>query len=472
MSDARAGCKPNAAHLATMAAYRGARRSGQAVRGLFRSRPRLAAPETWSVDALATEQRRLLGVTLRDAARRIPFWRDRLRGAGVIRGDGSVDLQRFSAIPLLERADVALRSDELADMDFPGETWWDQTGGSTGEPVRVLKDRASKDAKLRAKAQMHAWAGHRAGAPLVSVWGAERDILEDRFRPPFWAWPFGSRIRCRQLVQNAFRMGESEMAEYLGEWDWFRPHTVLGYAHSLHDLALFAERTGTEPYSPVAVITSAGALTAEMKADIRRIFRAPVFDRYGSREFGNMAMSCERDRGLHTIPTTEFIEILSEDGTSALEGEVGEIIVTSLTARAMPMIRYRIGDMGRRGEACPCDRPFPVIAQVIGRVTDSFVGVNRCRVHGEYFTHLLWAVPAIRRFQVIQERIDSVTFRLVLDQQARFDQGAEEARLTEHARKALGASCRVSFEYPADIEVTSTGKHRFTISHVSSSAGW
>ena len=69
-------------------------------------------------------------------------------------------------------------------------------------------------------------------------------------------------------------------------------------------------------------------------------------DRYGSREFGNMAMSCEQEDGLHVIPTAAIIEILRPDGSPAEPGELGEIVITSLTARAMPMIRYRIGDTG------------------------------------------------------------------------------------------------------------------------------
>ena len=192
-------------------------------------------------------------------------------------------------------------------------------------------------------------------------------------------------------------------------------------------------------------------------------------DRYGSREFGNMAMSCEQEDGLHVIPTATMIEILRPDGAPAKPGELGEIVVTSLNARAMPMIRYRIGDTGVWAEdECPCGRPLPLIKQVTGKVSDQFIAQDGSYVHGAYFTHMVWAMPAIRKFQVVQEDLSRVRFRLVLEGREDYDQSGEEARLTEETRKALGLDCEVNFEYPPDIEPNATGKHRFTISHVAS----
>ncbi|WP_155833519.1 phenylacetate--CoA ligase family protein [Halomonas sp. BC04] len=400
------------------------------------------------------------------AAGRFPFWNERMRACGLLNAAGLIDLDCFTALPTLERSELVERRDELSDENYPGETWWDQTGGSTGEPVRILKDRRSKEAMLKVKGQMYAWAGHHPGMSVVELWGAERDILDQHHRPPIWEWPLLQRLRCNKLVQNAFRMGEEQMRQYLTEWHWFRPRTVLAYAHSIHELALFAEREGIRPYKPKAIITSAGTLTDEMRADIRRAFGAPVFNRYGSREFGNMAMSCEREDGLHIIPTAVHIEIVRPDGSPTDPGELGEILVTSLTARAMPLIRYRIGDTGYWGESCPCDRMFPVIAQVTGKRSDNFHGQDGSLIHGAYFTHLVWQLEAIRKFQVVQENVGHVHFRLVLAPAKAFHQVGEEDRLTEETRKAMGQDCRVTFEYPEEIEPNATGKHRFTISRV------
>lgn len=115
-----------------------------------------------------------------------------------------------------------------------------------------------------------------------------------------------------------------------------------------------------------------------------------------------------------------------------------------------------------------CGRPFPLIKQVTGKVSDQFIAQDGAYVHGAYFTHMVWAMPAIRKFQVIQEKQSRVRFRLVLEGSELYNALVEEARLTEETRRALGDDCEVLFEYPSEIEPNATGKHRFTISHVAS----
>lgn len=456
--------KPGTVEKTMQSALRALRRARAWQKGRERSN---YLPEDWGWERIEQERDRCLRDLLEDAAARFPFWNERMCACGLLDAKGRIDLDCFSALPLLERSELVQRRDELAAENYPDEVWWDQTGGSTGEPVRILKNRASKHAMLQAKAQMHSWVGHRLGMPILELWGAERDILQQRHRSAYWDWPLWQRLRCNKLVQNAFRMGELQMRQYLAEWHWFRPRTVLAYAHSIHELARFAEREGIETYSPQAIITSAGTLTDEMRTIIRRVFGAPVFNRYGSREFGNMAMSCEYEDGLHVIPTATMIEILRPDGSPAKPGELGEIVVTSMTARAMPMIRYRIGDAGVWSQnPCPCGRGFPLIKQVTGRVSDQFVAQDGTYVHGEYFTHLVWATSGIRKFQIIQEELFRLRFRLVLVEGKNFDKVRKEADLIDATRKALGSECEVIFEYPLEIEPNATGKHRFTISRV------
>lgn len=455
--------RPGKFENAASAAIRGLRRIRSEVRG---QQDGIYLPEDWDHERVEQERDQRLRALLADTAQRFPFWKSRLAAAGVLSETEEIDLSCFGSLPPLERSELVDYRSELSDENYPGETWWDQTGGSSGEPVRILKDHSSKQAMLHAKAQMHSWASYRHSMPMVELWGAERDILDQRHRRPFWDLSLSRRLCSKKLIQNAFRMGEEQMRQYLQEWHWFRPHTVLAYAHSIHELARFAEREGIRTYQPHAIITSAGTLTDEMRADIRRVFGAPVFNRYGSREFGNMAMSCEQEGGLHNIPKYVHIEIVRPDGSQVELGECGEILVTSLTARAMPLIRYRIGDTGYWGEPCGCGRPFPVIAQVTGRVSDNFIDSSGGLVHGEYFTHLLWNLEAVRKFQVVQEAVDHIHFRLVLADAQPFDHFGEERRLTDETRKAMGPDCQVTFEYPSEIEPNVTGKHRFTLSHV------
>ena len=145
-----------------------------------------------------------------------------------------------------------------------------------------------------------------------------------------------------------------------------------------------------------------------------------------------------------------------------MPGEEGEVIVTGLTNRAMPLIRYRIGDraVAGSGERCPCGRDTPMLASVTGRSVDIFLGGDGRRVDGEYFTHLLYFRRWLRQFQVIQRQPDLVVYRLVGDGEI---PEADRSELIEKTKAALGDGCRVEIEMVDSIEPSSSGKLRYTI---------
>jgi len=218
-------------------------------------------------------------------------------------------------------------------------------------------------------------------------------------------------------------------------------------------------------------MTSAGTLYGLMRETIQRVFRAPVFNRYGSREVGDIACECEAHQGLHVCPVTHYVEILREDGTPARPGEVGEIVVTSLTNYAMPLIRYRIGDMGAWAEKdCSCGRNWPLLKEVTGRVTDSFVSASGTRVHGEYFTHLLYFRDWVKKFQFLQEsytRIRLLIVPAVPPDQAKWIVEQERADLEAKVQLVMGPECSLEIELVSDIPPSPSGKYRYTISKVS-----
>lgn len=64
---------------------------------------------------------------------------------------------------------------------------------------------------------------------------------------------------------------------------------------------------------------------------LKRVFKAPIFNRCGSREVGDIACECEVHNGLHINPFTHYVEIIRLDEKFCITGKVGEVVVTSLT---------------------------------------------------------------------------------------------------------------------------------------------
>ncbi len=417
-------------------------------------------------DAVEDLQRDLLARLLRHAHDHVPYYRRVLELAEVVSSSGRIDLSRFERIPLLDKPLLRAHFDELSSDDLAKRKWgYSLSGGSTGEPIRIIHD--SRDDWMRAMIILFdEWSGRRLGEKQVGLWGARRDLQEHG----------GSvRARWRQRLRNqvwldAFAMTPDAMREYVDVINRYEPKRILAYAGSIHELAKFIEREGLRVYSPVGIMTSADTLHPAARATIERVFRAPVYDRYGSREAGPMASECDHHEGLHVAVPTHYVEILRADGRRASPGEIGEIVVTCLTMWAMPLIRYRIGDLGAWAEKpCSCGRSWPLLREVTGRVCDNFALPGGGTVFGAFFTMPFFGMDWVDRFQVVQESLQLLRILIVpvreLPPQERVE--ADLRKVDLEMRAVLGDDVEIVHEFVREIDVSPTGKLRYTISKVS-----
>lgn len=173
-------------------------------------------------------------------------------------------------------------------------------------------------------------------------------------------------------------------------------------------------QTGEDSVRPRFVAPGGEVLTPSMRREIGKAFEAPVGETYGSHELGLIAWECRTTGQLHTCGHSVIVEVL-KDGRPALPGERGEVVATSLHAFAMPSIRYRIGDIVTQGErACRCGEPFSTIRNVQGRMLDYFPLPDGRLIHPYQLSVSLGNLaPWIRRYQLVQEREDLITYHVV-----------------------------------------------------------
>jgi len=130
----------------------------------------------------------------------------------------------------------------------------------------------------------------------------------------------------------------------------------------------------------------------------------------------------------------------------------------------MPLIRYRIGDIGVPSDrqSCRCGRGLPLIAKVIGRTTDVFEFHDGTRIAGEMFIHLMKEFP-IRAYQFVQVSERQMVLRLT-----RADAQNEELRtsIRDAYRPYLPQGVMIEFEEVDRFERTPTGKFRFVYRQV------
>ncbi len=367
----------------------------------------------------------------------------------------------LSLFPVVRRADIQ-RNPEAFVSDAPGPCVDDATGGSTGTPMMFRVDRNTQIARESSLLWANSLAGRIPGEKVAMLWGSVSDVQGATGQ---------LRLAVRWWIENmrwynAFDMGEDRMEAFHSSLSAFRPHLLVAYAGSAFTFARFLQARGSRPAYPLkAVVTSAEMCTPAMRSVIEDVFGRPVFDRYGNREFGAMAAECQAHEGLHINEADCIVEIDSADPFKV----EGPILVTYLSNRAMPFIRYDTGDVGRflSGEPCACGRLTARLAPVMGRQSDTIRTASGKLIHGEYFTHLLYGTNAVREFQFVQETPTLYRLLLVADPA---QVASMQPRWRLEIGDALGAGSELRIEYVDRIPALPSGKRRFTLTKVGNSS--
>jgi phenylacetate-CoA ligase len=397
----------------------------------------------------------LLAQTLKHAVATVPHYRGTV-SPREIDADPLAALARF---PLLSRDVVRSEWPQLLSDQGDRASWIENTsGGSTGEPVALLQDPGHLAWTVAAREVYSTWAGGGLGEPELYIWGSEKD-LEGNASPRNRV---GNRLLRRTLL-NAFLLTEETIDPILAQLRHGPPNLVIAYAQAGYEVARYAARNDVEVPPQRGMIATAGTLYGFMREQLEETFGCRVLNRYGSRETGDMAGECEHRSGLHVLPWNCHVEVLDPDGEPVGPGEEGEIAVTGYTNRAMPLIRYLIGDRARLPERevqCPCGRRTQMLAEVTGRSVDTFLGPEGQMVDGEYFTHLMYFRPWLRQFQVVQRAPAEVVYRVACEAEV---PAADREEIVAKTRSVLGEGCAVEFEQVETIAPSASGKLRYTI---------
>lgn len=378
-------------------------------------------------------------------------------------GSLSDPLETLGGMPLLTKEVIRREFSRLQSSDMGSRKWYfNSSGGSTGAPVRLVQD-SVYDEHLGAITLLFSHlAGRDFGQPEIVLWGSNRDILQGGQGVAAW---IRSRVSNTTTV-NAYRMTREVMVDLIEMLNRRPPHLLLAYAQAAYEVAAFAQRESIAVRPQRAVMTSAETLHPFMRETIERVFGCRVFNRYGSREVGNMACEIPQCDGLWIAPWVVHIEVVDDAGLPVPDGTEGELAVTLLTNYAMPLLRFRIGD---RGALAPAGTGWQghaarVLLRVTGRTVDAFRLPDGTLIDGIWFTTLLWSRDWVARFQIIQKDYARILVRIVRCGQQPVD---AEREIADGVRAVMGSGCRVDFEYCDRIEPGASGKYRYLISEVS-----
>jgi len=335
-----------------------------------------------------------LRATLAWATERVPFYAERLRGRAV-RGLGEL-----ATLPFTRKSDLrehypfglfAVPRAELARLHA--------SSGTKGKPTVVGYTAGDLDVWREVMARVLVAAGGRAG-----------DTLHNGYGYGLFTGGLGFHDGAERVGMSVVPVSSGNTARHILLLQDVRPAGLcatpsfaLHIAETMHEqggdprgLGLRYGLYGAEPW------------TEGLRGALERAFGCPAYDVYGLSEIvgPGVAGECEAREGLH-LADDHFLPEIIDPATGAVlpPGHEGELVLTTLTKRALPLIRYRTGDVTTLTDAaCACGRTSARIARVKGRSDDMLIvkGVNL--YPSEVEAALLGVEELVPHYQLLVDR--------------------------------------------------------------------
>lgn len=366
-------------------------------------------------------------------------------------------MEDFERLPILTKQIVRDNHQKLIAVNYQGKNLKKATGGSTGQPMNLELNLESEERRQAIMWRGYGEIGAGLGVKTIFLWGADTGKQKGlaNLKNELYHGLFN-----RKLL-NSFKLTQNNMMEYIEEINNYQPEAMVSFVNPLFEMAKYILDNNVTVYSPKSIVTGAEALHDHQRVVIEKAFNTKVYNTFGCREVMLIASECKEQNGFHINADHLLVEIVDEQG-SKIKEKNGELLITDLHNYGMPFIRYANGDMAISKEsACQCGNPLPMFEKVTGRKLDILRSPNGHILPGEFFTHTLMNFTGIKKFQVIQKRLDELNINFIVDENYQKEQSEQE--ITEIIERFTEGSIKVKFNYKKELEITSGGKFRLTI---------
>jgi phenylacetate-CoA ligase len=405
---------------------------------------------TEQVAYVATRLRDILGHAVRTVPRYQPY-------AHLLKElrDPSADIfSLLGEFPIVTKGEVIADQSAFLSSD-PGSSKIvkTKTSGTTGTPFTTWM---SVETFTRADAlwwRRNAWSGHRPGDWIARLVGDPIvPLAESSPRRPW-------RISWidRRIYLSTWHLNPTTAQDYLDVLEQRRPAFIMGYPSSLEILSAFCLESGRSlAWSPRAVWYSSEAMFAHQRELIERVFRAPIVGLYGCAERLVSASQCEEGR-FHL----SLVDGFAEGQFGVLEAREPAAI-TTLMNKAMPLIRFQLGDVIEFSpdEPCPCGRTLPTMKPTVARQGDWLETPSGQRVAPAALTLVFKDLPGVRRSQIVQ--IDDRTLEIHVDADEDAMGPASEI-LKDRMGKVVSGEMEIRCVRDTELTMNASGKVQFVI---------
>ncbi|KAA9133058.1 phenylacetate--CoA ligase family protein [Marinihelvus fidelis] len=391
--------------------FKGHQLKRQRFGGQFSERLELAMQRTnWSVDRVEQYQLDQLNQLLSHAKTSSPYYENLLKDSP--RKFSS--LSELGSLPVLEKASLREQTDAIRSNAFSKSSLIKiNTSGTTGTPLNLGFTPADLQERHATLYRFYAWYCIHPGVRNARFSG--KPIFDNtRNGRVFWR----KNASGNQLLMSSYHLHPDNASAYLEALTSFQPELMDGYPSMMCFVARKIVDDGRQGcVKPKLIMSTAEQLDPSQRSLLEEAFQCPVANFYSSSE--GAPFITEAPNGELVINSDSGVFEFVKPGTesSAGPGEFAELLVTSFTSYAYPLIRYRIGDTVTVPEK-PSFSSFVTSMPVIGSINGRRDDILWTRHRGEVvaLNRIFSNVPStILESQVVQQTPDKVLFRYVPD---------------------------------------------------------
>ena len=337
-----------------------------------------------------------------------PFYHERMRAGGV-HPDDIRTLEDIRKLPFMVKRDLRDNYPDKLFVSGPDDlVRYHVSSGTTGKPTVVGYTQSD----------LNNWTTSLARG-LISCGLGRGDVLQVSYGYGLFTGGLGLHYGAERIGATVLptSVGNTERQIELMQ-DLHTTAIACTPSYLLH-MGEVAEKMGVSIRDDTGLrmgILGAEPWSDTMKKRIEEWLGIRAYDIYGTSELsGPMFCECSEQNGFHVWGDLAYIEILDpETGDPLGPGEKGELVVTMLQKEALPMIRYRIGDITSCDDGvCACGRTHPRVQRISGRVDDMLIirGIN---VFPSQIEYALMGIPQVgQHFQIIVDRKGALDDMLV-----------------------------------------------------------
>jgi phenylacetate-CoA ligase len=389
---------------------------------------------------------------IKHAYNHVPYYHRIFSFAG-IKPDDIKTFEDLRKIPLVSKRDIQKNYQDFITKGVDTSKLPSRmTSGSTGIPLKLISDPYPSSGSSK---YPFFECGVRLRDNFVTVWG--RGAKNVRWGAKY-TWLLGE---ISETVVPLFP--EEKLIKILRK---IKPDVLSTFPSLLLTLA----NHDTSGINPRLIFTQGETVTQHCRDVCLKRFNVNPFETYGCVEFGTLAFECPQHFGLHILTDNVYVEFIDENREQVSPGERGEIVVTGLHYYVMPLIRYRIGDLGVPiDEQCQCGRSWPIIKSVEGRINDYLVLSNGRKISYLYIVRhsdpeLKKNPFCISQYQIVQELKNKIIFKAVKGKKFDYETLERIKCRLEAAFARQGENLEVIIQLVDEIPMGKTGKRRIFIS--------